>query len=124
VRGSCGVGRGRSPCGSVVPVSVNPLFAEPSPPGPWVSGERCLGCGEDYGDFRGPLDFAAAADVLRQAAKTAGDDGGGYRSRGPVLWVMRVFKLDAWFLQHMECGRDGYVDEAGRARDGRGRVLF
>lgn len=29
---------------------------------------------------------------------------GGYRSRGPVLWAMRVAKLNEWYLNHMFCG--------------------
>jgi len=32
---------------------------------------------------------------------------GGYRSRGPVLWAMRVEKLQAWYLNHMFCGDMG-----------------
>lgn len=30
-------------------------------------------------------------------------DAGGFRSRGPVLWAMRVMKLTAWYEKHACC---------------------
>jgi len=83
---------------------VNPLWSEPRSPGPWVDSRYCYSCGDSYKDFRGPLDFASAADLIRRTAKAAGDMGGGFRSRRAVLWWMRVGKLDAWYLKHMVCG--------------------
>ena len=83
----------------------NPTIAAPKSPGPWVDEEVCLVCFSMYEKFRAWPDWAASADVLRQAAKREGDQGGGYRGRGSVLWVMRVTKLNAWYDEHMPCGQ-------------------
>jgi hypothetical protein len=45
-----------------------------------------------------------AADQLRDAAKAAGDEGGGFRSRRAVLWWLRCLKLRDWYLSHAGCG--------------------
>lgn len=82
---------------------VNPTIARPLSCGGWVNETACQ-CGALYVDFRAYPSFADAADRLRKAAQAAGDDGGGYRSRRPVLWVMRCIKLDAWFQEHYACG--------------------
>lgn len=31
------------------------------------------------------------------------ENGGGYKSAGPVLWAMRVLKLDLWYTTHRAC---------------------
>jgi hypothetical protein len=41
-------------------------------------------------------------DLVR-AANGGYEGGGGYRSAGPVLWAMRVLKLDAWYYYHRDC---------------------
>lgn len=88
--------------------TVNPLCREPSSPGPWVDSRRCAVCGALYDDYRGASDFGEQAQELRGAARSEGDPGGGYRSRGPVLWRMRCAKLTAWYLEHAGCG-EGWV---------------
>ena len=82
---------------------VTPARDAPKSPGPWVDETRCYACGGEYKRFRGSKGFADAADDLRRAAKAAGDEGGGFRSRGAVLWWMRVNKLDEWYLKHWPC---------------------
>lgn len=87
-------------------MSPNPWIAAPTAPGPWVDEHRCEGCGERYDEYVAGITFDAAAHRLRQAAKAAGDEGGGYRSRGPVLWVMRCMKLEDWYMRHFGCCPD------------------
>lgn len=83
---------------------VNLWWGAPSAPGDWVDEHECRVCGARYETFRGPESFHSAARLIRYRAKAEGDDGGGYRSRGPVLWVMRAAKLAAWFEAHYPCG--------------------
>jgi hypothetical protein len=45
-----------------------------------------------------------AVDQLRDAAKAAGDEGGGFRSRRAVLWWLRCLKLRDWYMAHAGCG--------------------
>lgn len=74
----------------------NPRVAEPSPPGPWVNGERCR-CGALYRDHRAGLSFAdARAELVAM--------GFPHISRGPVLWWLHVFKLADWYGAHSACG--------------------
>jgi hypothetical protein len=99
---------------------VNPYVAPPLPPGEWVDDEKCI-CGASYHAhkvrtfkrrrvysrrrgvrYSSPF-FASASDRLRRIAKAQGDKGGGFRSRGPVLWMMRVIKLADWYDQHHGC---------------------
>ena len=82
---------------------VNPLLEKPSPPGPWVDEHYCYACGDSYSRFRSSADFVAASNDLRNEAKDAGDRGGGYHSRGPILWRMRVIKLFDWYTTHLYC---------------------
>lgn len=83
--------------------SVNPVIALPKPPGPWVDDERCSVCGADYDDHKAGVTFDAATTNLRAAAGGFAE-GGGYRSRGPVLHMMRVMKLADWYQTHAPCG--------------------
>ena len=107
-------------------MAVNTDFPEPDPPGPWIdiisttnSGavrEAICVCSDHYSDyqkFRSGVSFGEAAQVLREfnqanrqldvAGGDPQDPAGGYRSRGPVLWVMHVIKLDRWYLEHATC---------------------
>lgn len=86
-------------------MAVNPLIRKPRPPGKWINYDSCI-CGARYDDLRVGISFSEAAQMLRLKAQGEGDDGGGYRSRGPVLWMMRVSKLDMWFGEHFDCGRN------------------
>ena len=83
-------------------MAVNPYIRKPRSPGPWVTDREC-DCGCKYRDFRGPLCFQEAANWLRSRAHGDGDESGGFRSRGPVLWMMRVAKLGAWYDEHRYC---------------------
>jgi hypothetical protein len=83
---------------------VNPHVTHSPRPGRWVDDERCV-CGAVYKAFRGGMSFVEAAHALRARAKAEKDDGGGYRSRGPVLWMMRANKLTQWYAQHAICGQ-------------------
>ena len=68
--------------------------------------EQCDGCGDLYRDHRGSYSFIDACARIRHAAARDGDEGGGYRSRGPVLWAMRVLKAEDWLMAHMMCYPD------------------
>ena len=93
-------------------MALNPKIKAPAPPGEHCDQEYCYGCGADYESFRCYVSFAEAADLIRHKAKSEGDEGGGWRSRGPVLWVMRVIKLSAWYDQHSGCGGCGEVKDS------------
>ena len=82
-------------------MTVNAAIDLPVSPGPWVDARRC-DCGEDYKTFRAWPSFEDAAFRIRVANGGFGE-GGGFRSRGPVLWMMRVMKLEAWYLAHQAC---------------------
>lgn len=82
---------------------VNPDFKKPRSPGAWVDDHTCS-CGCNYATFRAGYTFHDAVYVLRNRAKGEGDEGGGFRSRRPVLWVLRVLKLGLWFQVHEGCG--------------------
>jgi hypothetical protein len=60
-------------------------------------------CGALYRDFRAYPGWREAADRIRAAARADGDKGAGFRSRGPVLWVMRTIKLERWYMEHAFC---------------------
>lgn len=81
-------------------VPVNEDLPAPRSPGPWVDPEQCEACGARYRDFRAGIDWSDGVALVRGH----NGEGGGYRSRGPVLWAMRVLKLDAWYMEHWCCG--------------------
>lgn len=66
--------------------------------------ERCRGCGDLYVNHRGDYDWGRACNLIRAAAAREGDDRGGFRSRGSVLWALRVLKAEDWMLSHFGCG--------------------
>jgi hypothetical protein len=67
-----------------------------APHAEYVTSNMCHSCGEGYADFRAGISFADARQRLC-------DLGYEYISRGPVLWMMRVMKLDSFFLKHSSC---------------------
>lgn len=82
---------------------VNEHIAEPKRPGGWVNRERCLCCGARYSEHRGQVvDYSW--DAATQLVRSNNGATGGFRSRGPVLWAMRVLKLTDWYLVHEICG--------------------
>lgn len=95
---------------------VNPDFPKPRSPGYWVNDRRCV-CGDTYKAFRGAVSFAEAVQMIRAKAKSEGDEGGGYRSSGPALWVMRTTKLDGWYRDHLWCG-EKMIEEMCKECDG------
>ena len=83
-----------------------------------------------YRAFRSGVSFEEAANELRdlnQLQESAEGEGeykpqltggdwheeapGGFRSRGPVLWMMRVIKLQRFYDAHEVCGDDSDWDE-------------
>ncbi len=83
--------------------SVNELLNRPSPPGPWVDGIECV-CGSKYRNFRAGVDFSEAASAVR-IHNGGYENGGGYRSRRVVLWMMHCNKLSVWYTEHFMCGQ-------------------
>lgn len=90
---------------------VNARLPEPRSPGDWVSAERCV-CGSTYKRFKPGVKFSDGVEMVRIRN---GEDGG-FRTRGPVLWAMRVIKLELWYYEHQGCGMvatgDNSEDEA------------
>lgn len=84
-------------------MSVNALLKAPDPPGSWVNESSCLICGETYEEFEAGISWNDGVVLVR----SVNEEGGGYRSRGPVLWAMRVQKLQAWYERHTCCGMEG-----------------
>jgi len=100
--------------------SVNPVVKPPKPPGPWVDDERCQACGALFDDFHAGIDFADAAHRLRQLSGGY-RAGGGYRTRGPVLWMMHVMKLEDWYREHAPHGWEYQAQQHQRRRQQRQR---
>jgi len=81
-------------------MSVNAEIAAPCPPGQWVDYYTCACCGENYESFHPGISWDQGVTLVR----SANDGAGGFRSRKPILWAMRVLKLTAWFGRHEMCG--------------------
>jgi hypothetical protein len=76
------------------------------PPGPWVDDVECV-CMDHpgtYKNFNSRVTFGEAADRVRQVNRDNPNAPGGWRSRGAVLWAMRVIKLERWYDAHAGCG--------------------
>jgi hypothetical protein len=81
---------------------VNEWLAAPKAPGDWVDEESCA-CGATYHAFRAGVRYTEGAATVRRMNGQDRDTPNGWRSRGPVLWAMRVMKLQAWYLEHATC---------------------
>lgn len=76
-----------------------PLPAPKSPDPRIVSEEECHVCGERYKRWsESGCTFQDAA-----AQMSEGPPGAAYKSRGPILWRMRVCKLSEWYARHQTC---------------------
>lgn len=62
----------------------------------------CQGCGSSYAEFRSGLAWADGVACVRRN-NGGWENGGGFRSRGPVLWALRVLKLGLFFAHHSGC---------------------
>ena len=84
------------------------MVNEPSPlptlP-PHLTETHCLHCKAKYANFRAHPSWTEAANRIR----ARNGEGGGWRSRGPVLWEMRVMKMEAWLLAHHDCAPEDDV---------------
>ncbi len=75
---------------------VNAKTPLPKSPGSWVDLEDCAVCGELYKRWHGSgASWDAAVDSMEDGA---------FKSRGPVLWRMRVLKVQEWYMRHSICG--------------------
>lgn len=99
------------PCGALINLTIK----LPRLP-PWLDLERCEGCGALYADHRGEYGFEAACQRMRSVAAADGDERGGYRSRGAVLWALRVLKAEDWLLAHIYCDPK-YQDEPSESEE-------
>lgn len=84
----------------------NVVLKAPESPEDWVDEECCSRCGEEYRRFVPGITFADGVALVRQV-NGGFESGGGWRSRGAVLWAMRVLKLDAWYMKHSCCLPEG-----------------
>jgi hypothetical protein len=79
---------------------VNNFIKKPVSVGNWVDEIECQGCKEKYEQFKPGITFAEAAQLVRNHNQ---ETNGGFRSRGPVLWAMRILKLELWYQRHAYC---------------------
>lgn len=70
----------------------------PPPPGRHVDLERCV-CGASYDDSVYDVCWLDGVALVR----ASNGPSGGFRSRGPVLWAMRVIKAHLWYAEHDAC---------------------
>lgn len=82
--------------------TVNERMDPPKSPCEEVDGEICTVCGEYYKMVKlGANDIGAASRMVRRSAG-GWEAGGGYRSRGPLLWAMHLIKLERWYERHLD----------------------
>jgi hypothetical protein len=82
-----------------------PFPKEPSCYGDWED-DACGVCGQQYEDFRPGIDYSSGIELMLQHAKMENVQGGGYRSRGAVLYAMAVLKRREFFTRHeLNCCR-------------------
>ena len=81
---------------------VNALIPKPTSPGSWVDEEACI-CGESYSVFSCGVTFTEARNAIKELNR---DNYDGFKTRRTVLWMMRVMKLESWYLRHTLCGGD------------------
>lgn len=82
---------------------VNNEIPKPIPPGPWVNEFRCK-CGDHLAEYSKTSQGVTWDEGVQRLRETNADiEGKGYRSRGPVLWAMRVIKLERWYADHVNC---------------------
>lgn len=81
---------------------VNAYIAYPKPPrcyGDWED-DACGVCGQTYDSFRAKADWYEGVELVKQAAARERVRGGGYRSRGAVLYAMSVIKRQDFYMRH------------------------
>ena len=94
--------------GSQVNTELRPRF-----PGPWVDEHGCKVCGETPDERSFGVTWADGEALVREVNGTRG----GYRPRGPVLWAMKVVKLNRFGEAHMTCGSYAIRSLKGPLRD-------
>ena len=78
-------------------MSVNARSEKPRSPFSWVTEDECLICGRQYKQSYFGVSWQDGLSDFKSMNPE------GYRSRGPVLWLMRCRKLTLWFAAHEEC---------------------
>ncbi len=85
--------------------SVHALVKLPAKDYPWLTetdaGWQCLHCGSTLAEETFGVTWAEGKERVRTT-----NPGGGYRSRGPILWAMRALKFERFGLAHMSCAAD------------------
>ena len=80
--------------------SPNPQLRIGPPPFDGIDETRCRVCGERIEQWRAGITWEDGTQAIRDAAENQGIEGGGYRTRGPVLYAMHYLKLKAWWDRH------------------------
>ena len=81
---------------------VNPYIPFPREPkcyGMWED-DRCGVCGQSYEQFVSGVTLFDGQDLIREYARRENIVGGGYKSRGAVLYAMAVIKRNAFYQTH------------------------
>ena len=76
-----------------------PYPREPNCYGNWDD-DACGVCGQQYDSFVAGVNYDDGIELMLQYAKKENVLGGGYRSRGAVLYAMSVLKRQAFFMRH------------------------
>lgn len=79
--------------------TVNPSLSVKCPRWMEPDCEKCNVCGESADQVSFGITWNEGEELIRQSSAA----GGGYRSRGPVLWAMHKLKSDAFELRHLDC---------------------
>ncbi len=62
--------------------------------------DTCGVCGQRYDQFKAGINYDDGIQLMLQAARREGVEGGGYRSRGSVLYAMAVLKRSQFYQRH------------------------
>ena len=76
-----------------------PYPREPSCYGNWED-DACGVCGQKYENFKAGVVWEDGVELMKEYARRENVQGGGYRSRGAVLYAMAVLKRQAWYMRH------------------------
>ena len=76
-----------------------PFPRDPPCYGNWEE-DACGVCGQQYENYNGGINYDDGIQLMLEYARKENVQGGGYRSRGAVLYAMAVLKRQSFFMRH------------------------